>query len=51
MGKSNITENKDVYIVETEFKADKDIKELLKELILNESIETSPEIWYNYPII
>lgn len=43
----NIEENKDVYIIETEFKNDKNIKELIRELILNAHIETSPETWYN----
>lgn len=43
----NIEENKDIYTIETEFKDDKNIKELIKELILNTHIETSPETWYN----
>ena len=46
MDKESIEENKDIYIIETDFK-DKNIKELIKELILNTHIETSPETWYN----
>ncbi len=46
MDNESIEENKDIYIIETDFK-DKNIKELIKELILNTHIETSPETWYN----
>lgn len=46
MNNESIEENKDIYIIETDFK-DKNIKELIKELILNAHIETSPETWYN----
>lgn len=44
---STDSNNKEVYIIETEFSNDKTIKELIKELILNSHIETSPEKWYN----
>lgn len=47
MDNENIEKNKDVYIIETEFKDDKNVKELIKELILNTHIETSPKTWYN----
>ena len=42
MDNESIEENKDIYIIETDFK-DKNIKELIKELILNTHIATSPE--------
>lgn len=48
MDNNNTTEeNKDVYIIETEFQNDKNIKELIKDLILNANIETDFETWYN----
>lgn len=51
MNQNNKTENNDVYILEMEFKNDKTIKELIKELLTNAHIETDPETWYNKPII
>ena len=51
MNENNKTENKDIYLVETEYKSERPIKELIKELMLNAHIETDTEIWYNEPII